>query len=458
MTTLATDDFNRANSSTLGANWTAQSGVSSMSILSNQADVVDNRGNYYSNATWPNDHWSQATILTTANILHASVRVRCATAADTYYNGGANPTDFGNKNRRIWKTVAGTRTSLGSQATDVVANDVIYLEAQGTALVFKVNGTTVVSVTDSSIASGNAGLGGRNFASDSPKYDDWSGGDFSGANTDVNCSLGTVTIAGQSATVLSNVDVNASLGTVTIAGQSASVTQGVAVNATLGTVSINGLQATVTSNLDINASLGAVSIDGKSAVVTVTTEVGAALGTVSVQGLAATILADTNVNCSLATVSVQGLACNVSIGSVSPSGGHGRDQEEEEREKQANERREKARRDALKKALRKEREAEEIAKALEQKATRATFARVRSTIDQPSREKILSAVIKDVLTVAYAKKPEPLPTIKAPATPKIDKVVEAAKALEASIEELNEQLEAKRLEEEETILLLLMAA
>ena len=56
----------------------------------------------------------------------------------------------------------------------------LYLEAQGTSLVLKVNGSTVVSVTDSSISSGNAGLGGRNFASDSPKYDDWSGGDFGG--------------------------------------------------------------------------------------------------------------------------------------------------------------------------------------------------------------------------------------------------------------------------------------
>lgn len=186
MTTLATDDFNRADSTGLGANWTTITGKTSLNILTNAAvsTAGGNDGNYYNAVAWPNDQWSQATLVDRAAGRNA-VKVRVAAAAETYYAGGSDVTDFGNQQQRLWKTVAGVRTSLATNATLLIATDLVYVEARGTTIKLFINGVEVLSAIDSDIASGNAGIGFGDAVAGGGDWDGWSGGDFGGATRPV---------------------------------------------------------------------------------------------------------------------------------------------------------------------------------------------------------------------------------------------------------------------------------
>lgn len=185
MSTLATDDFNRADSATLGANWTVGAGAGeSLGILSNQCSVVGagNRdGAYYSAVAAPNDHYSQAVVvaLPTAQL---AVMVRSITTGTvrTSYRAGCFPGNFGggNTQSRIWKEVANVITDLGTGSTTLAAGQIWKLEVVGTSLTFKINGAVEVTVTDADIASGQFGIWAEHNASNFAVFDNWEGGDF----------------------------------------------------------------------------------------------------------------------------------------------------------------------------------------------------------------------------------------------------------------------------------------
>lgn len=179
----ATDNFNRADSSDLGTNWSVQTGEGAWKIVSNQAepsslegDAVEN----YNAITFANDQYSEATIkaLTAAAGLGRGpgVACRCSTSAHTYYRSIATTTVSGD-NHELLKVVAGSYTSLATADADFAINDVMRIEAQGTTIRTKKNGTTQISVTDSSIASGRGGVGYSSSA-ESAQLDDWAGGDL----------------------------------------------------------------------------------------------------------------------------------------------------------------------------------------------------------------------------------------------------------------------------------------
>jgi hypothetical protein len=102
--------------------------------------------------------------------------VRAAAAANTMYFAMWN-----NHGIDLYSVVAGGYTNIGNYDTAQANNDIGYLSAQGTTIVCKQNGTTRITVTDSSIATGRAGLFGANEPTVNPLMDDWEGGDFSGA-------------------------------------------------------------------------------------------------------------------------------------------------------------------------------------------------------------------------------------------------------------------------------------
>lgn len=179
MAIIATDNFNRANAATLGANWSQRSTRNQPGIFSNAVDV-DAGGNLdcarYSGATWPNDQYAQITAVIVAAAVTA-VSVRVSTTADTAYSGGDDTNDFG-AGRRLWKWVAGVVTEIGSEAIALAASDVIRVEAQGTTIRLKINASQRISVTDSSIASGQAGIELQHSAIDVAVLDNFEGGDF----------------------------------------------------------------------------------------------------------------------------------------------------------------------------------------------------------------------------------------------------------------------------------------
>jgi hypothetical protein len=180
---IATDDFNRANGTGLGANWTAV--VDNYDISSNRAVPSPTSSDAvvrYSGATWPNDQYSQAkcyTTNTTAGGAGIGVCARCSASATTLYRLVA---DHGSSsNWEIGDFIAGSYNFIANRTQAWTDGDTIRLEAQGTSLTIKLNGTAVgAAITSSAIASGQAGLAYSSIAS-APASDDFEGGDFAAA-------------------------------------------------------------------------------------------------------------------------------------------------------------------------------------------------------------------------------------------------------------------------------------
>lgn len=194
--TTASDNFNRADALTLGGSWTTQtSAPNSMQIVSNKAGPQggvgaggQGEGNYWSADSFTGDHFSQATFTgTLLPDVWGAVRVRCSASADTYYSGGIDVGDNGDSRRRIWKTVAGTRTQLQNEPVDIALGDVVYLEAVGTDITLKINGVVSCTVSDSAISGGSPGIGSRSSSAgpgaSSFVMEDWSGGDVGAVAT-----------------------------------------------------------------------------------------------------------------------------------------------------------------------------------------------------------------------------------------------------------------------------------
>ncbi len=167
MTTLFSDDFNRANSSTLGGAWSELSGdwrINSNGLNENNfgaAFVVN------TTSTGTPDYAVEASIyqagMTTTSGCGIGILARCTDINNAYFAWlDAQP---GAVVYRIYKLVAATFTELGTSynpggyLSDPVT---VRFEVQGTALRLYVNGTLRNSATDSAISAvGN--FGARTF-------------------------------------------------------------------------------------------------------------------------------------------------------------------------------------------------------------------------------------------------------------------------------------------------------
>lgn len=180
-TPIFTDDFNRANSSSVGNGW-VESGAQNHEILNNRLIKITN-----SNASWSiqgsttfasNDQYNEIVYHAGADI---SMILRCdvnnpgtgGTSPD-YYEFSWSTASSGTYGIR--KFVAGSATSLTS-ATGVgnlTAGDVLRAEVQGTALRVKKNGSTVLSTTNGDVASGQ--YHGVRFDAVTGVFDDYEAG------------------------------------------------------------------------------------------------------------------------------------------------------------------------------------------------------------------------------------------------------------------------------------------
>lgn len=185
MSVLATDNFDRADAGTLGANWTKAGdqggGDPDMSISSNQAATTLGYGAtycmIYTGVACPDDHYSQVKLINSLSVHAVAARV---TGFDNCYLYGRGHGVWGGSTTvyRLWKVVAGTPTDLGAGSIALAAGDDIKISAQGTTIKGFVNGVEDISVTDSSLTGGDFGI--YVFAtSAAARFDDWEGGDFS---------------------------------------------------------------------------------------------------------------------------------------------------------------------------------------------------------------------------------------------------------------------------------------
>lgn len=177
MTSLATDNFNRADGG-LGANWTTITGTSAPRIASNAAASASNNtdsGAFNNTQTWPNDHYSSVRISTVASQNDGGPIARAQAGSYGFYcvvNTGSAYT--------LYAVSAGNWVQIGTKATsDWATNDIVTVLPSGTTIKVLVNNIVVITATDSAWSSGSPGF----FQYDGTlRFDDWEGGNLTNFN------------------------------------------------------------------------------------------------------------------------------------------------------------------------------------------------------------------------------------------------------------------------------------
>lgn len=158
MTTLASDNFNRADSGNLGANWTDI--VANFSISTNEAkpsSASAPSAKYTGVALPTTDQWAECTmgsVVETTTDEGGGPLICIVSAGTTYLLLQGNLVQT-----RIYTNTAGTFAQQGIDGPAVGVGDVLYLERQGTTIVALKNGISICGTPLTlSIADGIAGM------------------------------------------------------------------------------------------------------------------------------------------------------------------------------------------------------------------------------------------------------------------------------------------------------------
>lgn len=178
-----TDDFNTADTTTFGADltWTE---IGSLEIYSNEAAATTS-GTAIQRARAEHDcatsnNYAQVTLTLHINLstdfFLAACRYDSATTTAYEATQGNGSATTGTVLRKV---VTGTTTSLSTGTNSWALNDVLRSQATGSTISHKINGTTHLSVTDTSITTGTrGGLGIKSFSPTTLRIDNFEVGDL----------------------------------------------------------------------------------------------------------------------------------------------------------------------------------------------------------------------------------------------------------------------------------------
>lgn len=175
--TSFSDDFNRADSSDLGAGWVEVSGE--WSIVSGQLSPGAAGGTIIlraATAMASNDNSAQVTIAATT-----------AASQGVWCRGNANISDgyLWRNDGTTWDlfaVVGGSFSMIGTYAAAAAPGDVAKVQAVGSTIKAFVNGVERVSVTDTGVATGTS-VGIRSESAGALRYDNFTGADVSAVVT-----------------------------------------------------------------------------------------------------------------------------------------------------------------------------------------------------------------------------------------------------------------------------------
>ncbi|MCX5522167.1 hypothetical protein OG342_04700 [Streptomyces bobili] len=172
-----TDDFNRADSSDLGANWVEVSGE--WSIVSNRLSPGAAGGTIIlraAGAMASNDNYAQVTFAATAAASHGVWCRGNANISSGYLwrNDGSS--------WNLFSVVGGSFSSIGSFAGAAIAGDVAKVQAVGSTITAYVNGVQRVSVVDTNVLTGTS-VGIRSESVGALRFDDFAAGDVTAGAT-----------------------------------------------------------------------------------------------------------------------------------------------------------------------------------------------------------------------------------------------------------------------------------
>lgn len=169
--TAFSDDFNRTDSTNLGAGWVEVSG--DWSIASSQLSPGSDGGTIILRAAGAmdgNDNYAQVTIAATTAASHG-VWCRGNSNISSGYlwrNDGSEWT--------LFSVVSSTFTAIGSYAAAAAPGDVAKIQAVGSTIKGYVNGIERVSVTNTAVTTGTS-VGLRTISTAAIRFDDFTAGD-----------------------------------------------------------------------------------------------------------------------------------------------------------------------------------------------------------------------------------------------------------------------------------------
>ena len=173
---LVTDDFNRADNTSLGSNWTETGNVTASLSISGNSIVHNNSGTHsceghWTAATFNANHWSEADCTATGTAREVWVAVR--QTGRSYYAGVWDT----NGDYRIYYSNAGAWTSLALNAgvAGTTGTKTLRMEAVGTKLTLYANGVEVLTTTHATLTSGSPGIG--IWGGSGPSIDNFRAGD-----------------------------------------------------------------------------------------------------------------------------------------------------------------------------------------------------------------------------------------------------------------------------------------
>jgi hypothetical protein len=193
--TSASDNFTRADNSTLGTNWIdpeTEFGVKTNSATQKNVSVNSQAVAWWnpSTNTFTGNQFSQVTCGTLIGAVayggqQCGVGVNMSGASLAAFTGYLIFADSIGNTWAVYRQDAGpTYVSLASGSHTAVDGDVLYLENNSGTLTFKINGSTVATPTDSTYSAGQPGLNiYSNGSVDQLAMNLWSGGDVGGGGS-----------------------------------------------------------------------------------------------------------------------------------------------------------------------------------------------------------------------------------------------------------------------------------
>lgn len=138
--------------------------------------------------TWPNDQYARMTVAANVADFNHSVIVRQAigVSAATHYGGGIDPGQYAHSRYAIWLYNANAFTSLAVHgSTTMAAGDDVKLTVVGTTLSLYVNNmvTPLLTVSDATLASGEAGMRINSSVTNLAQIESFEGGSTAVAST-----------------------------------------------------------------------------------------------------------------------------------------------------------------------------------------------------------------------------------------------------------------------------------
>jgi hypothetical protein len=264
-----TDNFNRAFQYPLAGNWTTSPGFGALTGYNNAVCTQTTiwSSTYWNADTFGNDQYSLCLVLK-PEWCGPAVRIASAGTGNGYYIfAGATPPN----GVCVFKVVDGVNTQLGSEISRTNADNEIWkLSVSGTTLTPNVGGSDLSTRTDSSLASGSAGMMIYSTYGSGVYLDDWEGGDMPASGYLLTCDAGSFVETGQPVSLLKSSLINASPGTYNLTGTAVALLASRSLITESGGYAITGADVSFLRSYLLSAGIGSFILTGQDVTLTFT--------------------------------------------------------------------------------------------------------------------------------------------------------------------------------------------